>query len=56
MKNRNSESCAVANKFPLDTKRKTAQKAFKWLSCAVFAWSWLCDSNTRPADYEPDSA
>ena len=39
----------------LRQKRKTAQKAFKWLSCAVFAWSWQCASNTRPADYEPDS-
>ena len=36
------------------TRPANAKNPANLTACGV-SWSWQCDSNTRPADYEPDS-
>ena len=46
-----SASLYCGSIFAPPSKRKNPANL---TACGVF-WNWQCDSNTRPADYEPDS-
>ena len=46
-----STSLYCGSIFDSPSKRKNPANL---TACGV-SWSWQCDSNTRPADYEPDS-